>query len=1112
MIGSILHRIAGFFASAAAVALALSVCAASQAATVTTRSGLHEGFGRLVFEWSEPTGYGAEQRGRELHLRFERPAPIDPALALETLSDYLEGLSSSGDPRVLVLRLKEGVEYRASAYDQLVVVDFYEGAAPARTAGQEPLERVGVRVGAHDGFDRIVFDWPEPVGFVIEREAEALAIRFDRAGALDAGSLAERLPDWVRPGRVDRLEDSLTVNLRVPPSTEYHAFTDGPAVALDLTRPVEPIPATALEAEAVPWSVASLGDRPEALSANPAYPTSLVALAPAAGPQERAAEPASTAPAPVATPGSAPKALSAGPAPLIAPAASVSAPGIGVSLLPKDTGLELRFAWDRPSAAALFRRGAHLWLVFDQARSLVLPDLEAPWLRAHGIEAGEVLEQQPTSVVRFELAPGFDARAKRAGEDWIVEIARAPQAPEHVLPVRVEATEGGIARVVVPEQAAGPVLALTDPEVGDRLLVVPLSKPGYGVAPGRAYSEFELLASSQGVAVRPLRDDVRVETASEGVVITAARGLFLSPSSAETAADARLAEPPLDLKAWRVPDIKTVEETRLRLVRALALVDEEFRTAARLNLASFYVANDFFADALGVLEMIEREDPNAAASPRFHALKGVALVHLKRFREAEQALALPAFEGRPDIALWRGLAAAGRRDWVRAKELFREADAAFFDLPTAWRGRIEIAAARADCELRDPVRAAFHLNKAEEAGYPATLQGHFDYLRGCTYALLNNPERALATWDKVIASDSGEAHAEARIARTELLLRRRNLTDEQAIAELESIRFSWRGDAVEQRLLDKLGELYLKQGNYDLALAAWRTATEGFEDSPLTPVIKKRMAEVFVEVHGEAKKGRLGSVDAAGLFYEFRNLTPEGREGDDMVRTFADRLVAMDLLPRATALLEAQVEQRLSGIDKARVGTRLAVIQLLDGNASGALHALKISDIAQEAMPLALAAERRLLEARALFGIGRIGEALALLDGDGRKEALWLAADIYWSRNDWAALAAALLPIYGGARALPGFAKDDELYLAKLALALALSGARAELVALAADYGEAMRDSAYGAAFRVATANDPSSDMPFLSFVDAVSDIAPIEAFLEGYRQKIKTAGLSGLN
>src|SRR3990172_11399213 len=109
-----------------------------------------------------------------------------------------------------------------------------------------------------------------------------------------------------------------------------------------------------------------------------------------------------------------------------------------------------------------------------------------------------------------------------------------------------------------------------------------------------------------------------------------------------------------------------------------------------------------------------------------------------------------------------------------------------------------------------------------------------------------------------------------------------------------------------------------------------------------------------------------------------------------MVRTFADRLVAMAPLPRAAALLEAQVKQRLSGIDKARVGARLAVIQLLDSNASGALHALKISDIAQEAMPLALAAERRLLEARALFGLGRIGEALALLDGDGRKEALGL--------------------------------------------------------------------------------------------------------------------------
>ena len=49
------------------------------------------------------------------------------------------------------------------------------------------------------------------------------------------------------------------------------------------------------------------------------------------------------------------------------------------------------------------------------------------------------------------------------------------------------------------------------------------------------------------------------------------------------------------------------------------------------------------------------------------------------------------------------------------------------------------------------------------------------------------------------------------------------------------------------------------------------------------------------------------------MFYEFRELTPIGRRGDEMIRRLADRLVAVDLLDQASELLQYQIDQRLEG-------------------------------------------------------------------------------------------------------------------------------------------------------------------------------------------------------
>src|SRR6201999_6554 len=96
-------------------------------------------------------------------------------------------------------------------------------------------------------------------------------------------------------------------------------------------------------------------------------------------------------------------------------------------------------------------------------------------------------------------------------------------------------------------------------------------------------------------------------------------------------------------------------------------------------------------------------------------------------------------------------------------------------------------------------------------------------------------------------------------------------------------------------------------------------------------------ATTFESLFLGGKGDALPPVEALGLFYDFRELTPIGRRGDEMIRRLTDRLVSVDLLDQAAELLQHQVDHRLQGAARSQVATRLAVIYLMNKKPDRAL-------------------------------------------------------------------------------------------------------------------------------------------------------------------------------
>ena len=164
---------------------------------------------------------------------------------------------------------------------------------------------------------------------------------------------------------------------------------------------------------------------------------------------------------------------------------------------------------------------------------------------------------------------------------------------------------------------------------------------------------------------------------------------------------------------------------------------------------------------------------------------------------------------------------------------------------------------------------------------------------------------------------------------------------------------------------------------------------------------------LFLAGKGDA----MPAIDALALFYDFRELTPIGSRGDEMIRRLADRLVSVDLLDQAADLLQYQVDHRLQGAARAQVATRLAVIYLMNRKADRALamlRATRTADLSNE-----LRNQRLLLEARALSDLGRHDLALEVIADIHSPEAIRLRSDIYWAARRWDDAAEQIELMYG---------------------------------------------------------------------------------------------------
>ncbi|MEQ8196373.1 MAG: hypothetical protein RIB59_17980, partial [Rhodospirillales bacterium] len=404
-----------------------------------------------------------------------------------------------------------------------------------------------------------------------------------------------------------------------------------------------------------------------------------------------------------------------------------------------------------------------------------------------------------------------------------------------------------------------------------------------------------------------------------------------------------------------------------------------------------------------------------------------------------------------------------------------------------------------------------NLVKAEKDLNPFQ-KAHYEFAYGKFFELAGGFDPAVKQWEAAMKGPNRFIRAKALEARAELLLKTKKMTRKEAIDELEKLRFAWRGDEFEFDLLRRLGQLYMEEGDYRKGLRTLKQAATYFRDHPLAPQITQEMSDAFNHLFLENGADKLPPVTAIAIYEEFKELTPVGIKGDEMIRNLADRLVAVDLLGRGAQLLENQIKFRLKGADRTRIGARLALVYIMDQKYENALNILDRTNLA--GVPAPLVNQRRYLRARALIGLNRKEQALALLQDDETISANLLRLDLFWKERDWPSATQVLQQVVKQYGAEPGQPLEDKQAkaLLDLAVAMTLAGNDRGIQRLKRSFGKAMAATPFRDAFDLIASTGTQGLLDYRTISSKVKDVENFQAFMTAYRERLKKEKLSSLN
>ncbi len=769
----------------------------------------------------------------------------------------------------------------------------------------------------------------------------------------------------------------------------------------------------------------------------------------------------------------------------------------------------LSFPWNQPVSMAVFKRENKLWIVFDHPHTV---DLEELRKTANGF-AHDIFQLPHPSATIIQMTPDekLSYFIRQEGLLWIVDLIRGgEQTPIKEVSFITQKDSFQNSYFYIPTEKSGNIINAIDPNIGDIISIAPIGDLGLGVNSTYHYPEFDSLETFQGLAFVIKTPDISLNRSNTGFILKARdrslsisenldslrRQEMFSQSGEEGGFEFTLPAQLLEMNFTTAVD---------QLKQDIIAARTEDKNRARLELVKYYIAKGLGTNALFMLNQLQEVNIPEASTDKFHALLGLANFLTYRYEEAQENFSHGKLPESNEAVLWETLASSAISYRPENNVIISSYLSLIRNYPQEIKDRIALIAAQNALRAGDDIALQNFIDilKSGENKRIKDRSAEIRFINAQKLELQGYSRNALQEYKETAKARDQKYSSLAKYNYVILSEKLGGMKIKQAINELEKLRFAWGEPQFKWKLLNQLALYYIKDYDYYNALKTLQQAFPLANEEQKQELTKQMIAwfeDVYINNQADS---RLPAIKSLALYQDFQNLAELSPQKNKIIQKLADRLVAVDLLPRAASLLNTLLDSpNLTETDIAKIGGRLAIINLFEKQPSAALNILDKTE--QINIPEELQALRRIIKAKTLADLNMPEEALELLAEDNSKNALLLKAEIYWNSSQWAKASDTIKYLVKNPIAGQELDEEQIAYILDWATALKKSGKETVLVRLRNKFMPYFAKTKYHSVFNILTDYLETDTIDIKKINDIVNNVKAYSDFAKVYNDSLK--------